>query len=997
MIRKGRLVRALPVFAVVAAVALAAAEFQTSWLQSRLLPRLDRQLSCVVKGGASRQPPHRGQGPYDFRLGYARLPGFLEHLSRQGFRIVSQARCTTAMGERIDRFVYPVYREKSQAGLSLLDRKGVPLYEVRVPRHVYRDFPSIPPPVVATLLFVENRDMLDERYPYRNPAVDWPRFAKAMLDLGYSRIVPSHPVSGGSTLATQIEKFRHSPAGRTHDGVEKIRQMATASLRAYLDGERTHKSRRRIILDYVNAMPLAAMPGTGEIIGLGDGLAAWYGTDFDRVNQLLLEAPSADPHRLAEQGRAFRQVATLVLAVKKPSEYLTKARPALESRVDAYLRLLAKEEVVDRRLCRAALESDAGSSVPTVPPEGTADPARKAADAIRGRLLGLLDLNDTYDLDRLDLSVETTLDGELQRAVADTLARLGKPGLPLDPELQGPWLLDRGDPSGIIYSFTLFERTPGGNLLRVQADSLDQPLDINEGTKLELGSTAKLRTLIHYLEIVAALHADLAGLSPERLETRQVPPQDRLTRWAVDYLSGTGDRGLPAMLEAAMTRTYSSSPSETFFTGGGIQRFSNFDHRDDGKILTVREAFRKSVNLVFVRLMRDVVNYHVARLPGYAPSLFEDRGDPGRLALLSRFADMEGRRFLSRFYERYRGQSPDEMLETLVGGLGRPSPGRFAVIYRAVRPAAGIGPFTAFLRAHDPEGRLDDRAIVALYGDYDPGRLTLQDRSYLARIHPLELWLLEYRSRHPGAKFDELAAASADVRQEIYRWLFKDRYRRGQDHRIRTMLEADAFLEIHAAWKRMAFPFDRLVPSFATAIGSSGDNPAALAELMGILAGDGVRQSSVRIRALRFATGTPYSANVAAVPAPGERVLSPELAGMVKTELVGVVREGTARRISGVFARPDGTPIEVGGKTGTGDNRFKSYARGGRQIGSRVVNRTATFAFIIDDRFFGTVTAFVPGEKASGYGFTSALPVALLKRLAPILMPAVSSPPQAGT
>jgi membrane peptidoglycan carboxypeptidase len=319
------------------------------------------------------------------------------------------------------------------------------------------------------------------------------------------------------------------------------------------------------------------------------------------------------------------------------------------------------------------------------------------------------------------------------------------------------------------------------------------------------------------------------------------------------------------------------------------------------------------------------------------------------------------------------------------------------VIYRAVRPSAGIGPFTVFLRAHDPEGRLDDRAIVTLYGDYDPGRLTLQDRGYLARIHPLELWLLEYRSRHPEAKLDELVADSANVRQEIYRWLFKDRYRRGQDHRIRTMLEADAFLEIHAAWKRMGYPFDRLVPSFATAIGSSGDNPAALAELMGILANGGIRQATVRIRGLRFGTGTPYATDVEPIRVAGERVLSSELAETVKAELVGVVREGTARRISGVFIRPDGTPIEVGGKTGTGDNRFKRYARGGREIGSRVVNRTATFAFIIDDRFFGTVTAFVPGEKASGYGFTSALPVALLKRLAPTLMPAFSAPHRAGS
>ena len=59
-------------------------------------------------------------------------------------------------------------------------------------------------------------------------------------------------------------------------------------------------------------------------------------------------------------------------------------------------------------------------------------------------------------------------------------------------------MLDRGDPAGVNYSFTLYEKTPLGNLLRVQADNLNQPLDINAGTKLDLGSSAKFRTCLLY-------------------------------------------------------------------------------------------------------------------------------------------------------------------------------------------------------------------------------------------------------------------------------------------------------------------------------------------------------------------------------------------------------------------------------------------------------------------------------------------------------------------
>jgi hypothetical protein len=111
---------------------------------------------------------------------------------------------------------------------------------------------------------------------------------------------------------------------------------------------------------------------------------------------------------------------------------------------------------------------------------------------------------------------------------------------------------------------------------------------------------------------------------------------------------------------------------------------------------------------------------------------------------------------------------------------------------------------------------------------------------------------------------------------------------------------------------------------------------------------------------------------------------------VVKQELIGVVKGGTARRISGAIALPDGTPVEVGGKTGTGDNRFERFAKGGAMIDSRVINRTAAFVFMIGDRFFGTVTAFVPGPKAAAYGFTSALPVQVLRNLAPTLMPLIA-------
>jgi len=101
------------------------------------------------------------------------------------------------------------------------------------------------------------------------------------------------------------------------------------------------------------------------------------------------------------------------------------------------------------------------------------------------------------------------------------------------------------------------------------------------------------------------------------------------------------------------------------------------------------------------------------------------------------------------------------------------------------------------------------------------------------------------------------------------------------------------------------------------------------------------------------------------------------------------VAKGTAKRIAGALDDPGGAPVAIGGKTGTGDNRRESRSTRGALVASRVVNRTATFVFYLGERHFGTLTAYVPGPQAQGFRFTSALPVQILKSMAPLLRPAI--------
>jgi len=304
-----------------------------------------------------------------------------------------------------------------------------------------------------------------------------------------------------------------------------------------------------------------------------------------------------------------------------------------------------------------------------------------------------------------------------------------------------------------------------------------------------------------------------------------------------------------------------------------------------------------------------------------------------------------------------------------------------------VYPEHDPATFTDYIRAHLEAPRPSETQIAELYSTYAPERFDLHDRGYIAHLHPLELWLVSYLVHHPQAKLQQVMDASANERQDVYRWLFKSGRKYAQNKRIQSLLEIEAFSEIHQFWKRLGYPFETLTPSYASAIGAAGDRPAALATLMGILLNDGVLYPSLRFDSFHFAAGTPYETQLALPPGQGTHLLPSEVAAAARSALIDVVEQGTARRLRGVYQRPDHQPLQVGGKTGTGDHRYESYGAHGRLTGSRVVSRAATFVFFLGDRFFGVVTTYVTGPEAARYQFTSALPVQVLKSLAPILTP----------
>jgi len=548
-------------------------------------------------------------------------------------------------------------------------------------------------------------------------------------------------------------------------------------------------------------------------------------------------------------------------------------------------------------------------------------------------------------------------------------------------------LLQPGNPFGeVIYSFTLYEKTPRGNLLRIQADNLNQPFDINRQARLDLGSTAKLRTLVTYLEIISRLYNEYRTFNTKALTQKAQPQRNVLSQWVASTLLSQPKIQLDALLNAAMDRRYSASP-ETFFTGGGLHNFANFDPKDNSRSMDVWEATQNSVNLVYIRIMRDIVRHYASATPGAAARILDDAGNPLRETYLMRFVDQEGRVFINRFYQRHKKNPPAQMAEDLYARV-RGNPRRFTSVFRYLEPRATYEAYIDALHKEIPASAgLSPKTLESLYKTHALNAYDLADRGYVTQIHPLELWVVKSLRAAPQITLRTLFDQGAGARIEVYNWLFKTSRKNAQDIRIQSLLEVEAFDGLLTDWKRLGYPFDNITPSYATAIGSSGDRPAALAELMSILVNDGVRAPMTSLTGLRFAANTPYETHLSRKPAKGERLLPVEVAQTARRALLRVVERGTAARLAGALKDVNGKPLAIGGKTGTGDHRFERFGKGGQLLESRVVNRTATFVFYLGDRHFGTLTALVPGEQAGQFGFTSSLTAQILKTLLPQLQP----------
>lgn len=940
--------------AIAAIVAAAAYEIKSSYLQSLVVTDFLRDINFSIQQGPAKRPVHPKHGPLNERLGYTQLPDWIKSLSKD-FEISEQAVLSPAHRELIKKGINPLYNIKTVTGLELKDASGEVMYST-LPTDLFASFEDVPKILVDLLLFIENKELLNE-HPYYNPAVEYDRLAKVLFDYLKRKASGSQGrQAGGSTLATQMEKYHFSEDGKTNGAQDKLKQITSAMLRSYLDGRDTSSSRRRIVLDYLNSIPLGAAAGYGEVLGYGEAMRVFYQVDLSLEKEILRSVNINTPYT-AEQLRSIDRALQIVISARNPN-YLSNPSILVELK-NKYLNILVQEQ-----LLRAEALTLTSTYQPKLPysTEAKNFVDTKAQDLVRKRVSSLLGVT-LPQLDKLDLSVKSTFRLDIQDAVTTFFEQLKDEAFIAEHNLRVDHLLDQTTADKVTYSFVLYELDNGQSKMRASYDNFNKPFNFNDSGKMELGSTAKLRVLVSYLESVAQAFKEK--------QEGSLKYYDPIS----EFVKSSRASSLQEILAEAMLRQFSANPHQTFFTGGGIHKFQNFNKDDNGRVVSLHDAFIKSINLPFVRVLQETVRFHIHRNKAFQRLSAGD--EQTKKTLLLEFVDKESKLFLSKFFKNLKKKDPQKLEQYVIFDLPRSVMGiamTMSYIHPELTPEQVIYNIT---QSGYELSVKQTQQISRLVTSHLRGQYNMNDIGYVAKLHPILLYVAKQMLAKPDITYAQLVTESTQVRRESYSWLFKNKKKQAQWIRVYSVLEAQGFEAILDQWQRIGFPFEYIVPSLATALGSSGDKPRALAKLVGIVINGGKDFQEPIVEELHFAKDTPYEVTLTRKrPPEAEQVMTAEVAQVVKQTLKDTVEAGTAVRIRDTFK-----PLEAGGKTGTGDNQHKEVRADGSILEQTALSRTATFVFYIGQKWYGSITVYVDQDEADRSTFTSSYAVTLLKLL----------------
>lgn len=616
--------------------------------------------------------------------------------------------------------LYSLEHPKMQAGLTLKGANGEVIYQAKYPRQVFKDFNDIPELWWRSLLYVENRELLDHQMDDKNVTVELDRLALAVFKRMGKKVGLHTNGPGGSGIIVQLEKLQRSPGGRTADEKAKLRQILTAMVKYYKD-----KDAKQFVVEYFNLVPLASTKLDGEVAGFAEGMEIWFGRDIEKVKTLLKTPDNQlDTAGLKEKADIYREALALVGAVKMPDSYYNgpRKRGAHLSKED---RALLGHKELDHRIDDIfipILRDKANLITPEFAALTAADklkfadqstrhePANpspyKYVNNLRIKTQQTMKIGSLYDLERRDVTATVTAIPDLNRAAENICKLIQDPAYAKANGLvggaEGKFLFDERDLPYIKCAMIINSRSDDGrNLSRVLTDNdTASPMNLVSGGRQGMGSTSKYRWgLLPYETSMYKLYNKYHEQTPEQLRARlaQVNFNDNHTRWALNRLLDplADNSSFDKFLDAALERNYSGNPGGT--------PVENFDRKENSWNVSVRKNFHHSVNAAFWRIMRDNVNFVIYEEMGIDQAMFDNKEDPRRDSFLDAHTLTEGSIFLGRAMQEQTGKTAADTVDFLVKRSTARSPEQLAALFRYIYPEKSVAEMKTFILANTAE------------------------------------------------------------------------------------------------------------------------------------------------------------------------------------------------------------------------------------------------------------------------------------------------------
>jgi cell division protein FtsI/penicillin-binding protein 2 len=418
------------------------------------------------------------------------------------------------------------------------------------------------------------------------------------------------------------------------------------------------------------------------------------------------------------------------------------------------------------------------------------------------------------------------------------------------------------------------------------------------------------------------------------------------------YLSQHPNASMAQILSWAMSRKISANANSKFLTGESWHQFHNYKTSDDHKKPNLWQMTAQSINLSFVRLMRDVVDYYIDQQGFDKVAILTDKKNRTRQDIINNAVAQE---------EVFYAKGLEFWIKNIQESLGK----------EAMSNPQSMTNKTILLHS---------RKIISSLTHYQ--RL----KSWFKRISYHEkAWLLARIAQSKNISsiksINKLRIEEQRIIQQTSKWL-----RNSQSWTTKTVythMERLAFSRgVTPAWKRLGYPFN-VSPSYAVVLGSSGDTPMSLIELAGTLLNDGLHEQNLSaIERIILAPNSEFETPFKLVQQQ-QRLIPEAVSNVVRKAMSGVLHKGTA-----IFAsrHPLMKYVQASGaKTGTGDNRYNDIP----------INRSAAVLSILDagkgkEKYAICITMSVVDGNIAHYNFTSRVPVRILSRIADHLSPVIT-------